>query len=95
MRLLRDTVLREAYDVIVVGAGLGGMAAASLLAHRGLSVLLIEQQAKPGGSCTSFRRKGVTYDVGTAMLYGFGESGFRPFRFLLNELEEEAEVLQH
>ncbi len=95
MRLLRDTVLREAYDVIVVGAGLGGMAAASLLAHRGLSVLLIEQQAKPGGSCTSFRRKGVTYDVGTAMLYGFGESGFRPFRFLLNELEEEVEVLQH
>jgi len=72
MRLLNDTLLRDTYDVIVVGAGLGGMTAASLLAKRGLAVLMIEQQGKPGGSCTSFRRAGVTYDVGTSMLYGFG-----------------------
>ncbi|MFO7698862.1 MAG: FAD-dependent oxidoreductase, partial [Anaerolineae bacterium] len=72
----------------------GGMTAASLLAKRGLSVLMIDQQAKPGGSCTSFRRDGITYDVGTAMLYGFGETGFKPFRFIMNELEEPVEVLQ-
>lgn len=95
MRLLNDTLLRDTYDVIVVGAGLGGMTAASLLAKRGLSVLMIEQQGKPGGSCTSFRRDGVTYDVGTAMLYGFGERGFKPFRFLFNELEEPIEVVAH
>jgi len=94
MRLTEGTVLRDAYDVIVVGAGLGGMTAASLLAKRGLSVLMIDQQGKPGGSCTSFRRDGVTYDVGTAMLYGFGETGFKPFRFIMNELEEPIEVLQ-
>ena len=95
MRLVNDTLLRDTYDVIVVGAGLGGMTAASLLAKRGLSVLMIEQQAKPGGSCTSFRRDGVTFDVGTAMLYGFGERGFKPFRFLINELEEPVEVVAH
>lgn len=95
MRLVRDRVLADSYDVVVVGAGLGGMTAASLLAKRGLSVLMIDQQAKPGGSCTSFRRDGVTFDVGTAMLYGFGERGFRPFRFILNELEEPVEVLEH
>jgi phytoene dehydrogenase-like protein len=49
----------------------------------------------PGGSCTSFRRAGVTFDVGTAMLYGFGESGLKPFRFLINELEEPVEVVAH
>jgi prolycopene isomerase len=87
--------LRDSYDVVVVGAGLGGMTAASLLAKRGLSVLMIEQQGKPGGSCTSFRRAGVTFDVGTAMLYGFGERGFKPFRFLFNELEEPVEVVAH
>ena len=55
MKLVNDTVLKENYDVIVVGAGLGGLASASLLAKRGVSVLLVEQQAKPGGSCTSFK----------------------------------------
>ena len=95
MRLIGDTVLRDSYDVIVVGAGLGGMTAASLLAKRGLSVLMIDQQDKPGGSCTSFRRQGITFDVGTAMLYGFGEHGFKPFRFLINELEEPVEVVAH
>jgi len=29
------------------------------------------------------------------MLYGFGERGFKPFRFLLNELEEPIEVVAH
>lgn len=95
MKPANDTLPRENYDVVVVGAGLGGLTAAGLLAKRGLAVLLIEQQGKPGGSCSSFRRNGVTFDVGTAMLYGFGERGFKPFRFLFNELEEPIEVVAH
>ena len=95
MNLIDGTVLRDVYDVIVVGAGLGGMAAASLLANRGLSVLMIEQQNKPGGACTSFKREDHVFDVGAAMLYGFGEKGFRPFRFVLNELEEPIDVVAH
>jgi len=95
MKLLEDAILRDQYDVIVVGAGLGGMAAASLLAKRGLSVLMVEQQGKPGGSCTSFKRQGIVFDVGTAMIYGFGEKGFKPFRFLMNELEEPIDIVAH
>jgi len=87
--------LKDAYDVIVVGAGLGGMTAASLLARRGLSVLMIDQQNKPGGACTSFKREDHVFDVGAAMLYGFGEKGFKPFRFLLNELEEPIDIVAH
>lgn len=95
MRILTDYVLKDQYDVIVVGAGLGGMTSASLLAKRGLSVLMIDQQNKPGGSCTSFKREDYVFDVGTAMIYGFGEKGFRPFRFLINELEEPIDVVAH
>jgi len=95
MKLIADTVLRDSYDVIVVGAGLGGMTAASLLAKRGLSVLMIEQQNKPGGACTSFKREDHVFDVGAAMLYGFGEKGFHPFHFLINELEEPIDVVAH
>jgi prolycopene isomerase len=95
MRILANNVLKDRYDVVVIGAGLGGMTAAGLLAKRGLSVLMIDQQNKPGGSCTSFKREDHIFDVGTAMLYGFGEKGFRPFRFLINELEEPIEMVAH
>lgn len=95
MKLFKNTYLRDHYDVIVVGAGLGGMTAASLLAKRGLQVLMIDQQNKPGGSCTSFKREGVVFDAGTAMFYGFGEKGFKPFRFLMNELDEKIDIIAH
>jgi prolycopene isomerase len=95
MKLFQNTLLHDRYDVIIVGAGLGGMTAASLLAKQRLSVLMIDQQNKPGGSCTSFKREGVVFDVGTAMIYGFGEKGFKPFRFLMNELEEPIEIIAH
>jgi prolycopene isomerase len=95
VKILPDSVIKERYDVIVVGAGLGGMTAASLLAKRSLSVLMIEQQNKPGGSCTSFKREDHVFDVGTAMIYGFGEKGFRPFRFIMNELKESIDIVAH
>jgi len=95
MKLMTGAVLCDVYDVIVIGAGLGGITAASLLAKRGLSVLMIEQQNKPGGACTSFKREDHVFDAGAAMLYGFGEKGFRPFHFLINELEEPVEVVAH
>lgn len=82
-------------DVIVIGAGISGMTAAALLAKRGLKVKLLEQHYQPGGSCGAFRRKGVTFDQGTAMLYGFGSQGSTPHRYIMNELEEEIEVIKH
>lgn len=82
-------------DVIVVGAGLAGLAAAGLLAKSGLRVIVVERNYLPGGACGAIRREGVTYDMGAAMLFGFGEKGFSPHRFLMNELEEPVEVVRH
>ena len=44
------------YDVIVVGAGLGGLTTAALMAKNGLKVLIVDQHNIPGGSSTSFVR---------------------------------------
>ncbi len=52
MKLLQDNVIRDRYDVIVVGAGIGGMTTAALLAKRGLKALMIERHYMPGGCCT-------------------------------------------
>ncbi len=87
--------MREEYDVIVIGAGIASLTSAALLAKKGLSVCVLERNDYPGGSCGSFRLKGRTVDQGTAMIFGFGESGFNPHRFVFNELEEEIEVIHH
>lgn len=83
------------YDVIVIGAGLSGLSAASLLARRGLKVAVVEHADQPGGSCGIFKREGAIFDQGAAMLYGFGEHGFNAHRFLFNCLEEPFEVTRH
>ncbi|MFU8796609.1 MAG: FAD-dependent oxidoreductase [Dehalococcoidia bacterium] len=83
------------YDVIVIGAGLSGLTAGSLLAKRGLRVAVVDRNYEPGGSCGIFRRNGVTFDQGAAMLFGFGEKGFNAHRFVFNCLEEPIDVIKH
>ncbi|MBQ6874865.1 MAG: NAD(P)/FAD-dependent oxidoreductase [Lachnospiraceae bacterium] len=48
--------MHKQYDVIVVGAGNGGLAAAANTAIAGLKTLLLEKHNIPGGCATSFRR---------------------------------------
>jgi phytoene dehydrogenase-like protein len=55
---------REAYDAIVIGAGVGGLTAAALLARRGAAVLVLDQHYVAGGQCTMFRRRQYEFDVG-------------------------------
>ena len=83
------------YDVAVIGAGLSGLTAASLLAKRGLHVALIDKSYEPGGSCGIFKRNGITFDQGAAMLFGFGDTGFNAHRFVFNCLEEPIDVIKH
>src|ERR671932_246932 len=64
-RGLRDQRPAEAYDAVVVGAGVGGLVCANLLAREGLSVLLVEQHYMVGGYCSTFRRAGYTFDAAT------------------------------
>ncbi|MCF8357856.1 MAG: NAD(P)/FAD-dependent oxidoreductase [Prolixibacteraceae bacterium] len=52
------------YDVIIIGAGLGGLTAGAKLAKQGKKVLLIEQHNRPGGCATTFKRKNFTFEVG-------------------------------
>ena len=64
-----------AWDVIVIGAGIGGLVTASQLAAKGAKVLVLERYLIPGGSGGSFQRAGYTFDVGASMIFGFGQKG--------------------
>jgi C-3',4' desaturase CrtD len=61
--------------VIVIGAGIGGLTAAALLAHRGYEVLILDQAIMPGGCASTFKRKGFTFDVGATQVAGLEPGG--------------------
>jgi phytoene dehydrogenase-like protein len=67
----------ENYDVIIIGAGLGGLVSGAKLSKEGKKVLLIEQHSIPGGCATSFKRKGFTIEVGLHEMDGFSENDLK------------------
>jgi len=64
--------VKKKYDVIVIGAGLGGLSAATMLARNGLGVLLLERHNVPGGYATSFVRGRYEFEVALHELSGIG-----------------------
>tara|TARA_B100002019_G_scaffold286039_1_gene295889 strand:- start:1485 stop:2957 length:1473 start_codon:yes stop_codon:yes gene_type:complete len=61
--------IEEAYDVVVIGSGLGGLTGANYLAKNGHKVLLLEHHYQFGGLATWFKRPGGhIFDIS---LHGF------------------------
>jgi len=61
------------YDIIVIGAGLGGLTAGAKLSVEGKKVLVIEQHSIPGGCATTFRRNDFKIEVGLHMIDGLDD----------------------
>ena len=53
---------------VVVGAGLGGLAAAIRLGARGYRVCVLDRLEEPGGRATVFRQDGFTFDAGPTII---------------------------
>lgn len=50
--------------VIIIGAGIGGLATANLLAKAGYDVHVYEKSTRPGGRAGTLKEKGFTFDTG-------------------------------
>jgi C-3',4' desaturase CrtD len=61
--------------IIVIGAGVGGLTAAALLAQRGFDVTVLEAHVDPGGCAATFFHKGYRFDVGATLVGGFHPGG--------------------
>jgi len=69
---------RDRFDVIIVGAGTGGLIAGALLTRFGKSVLVLDRHYVAGGNATVFRRKGYEFDVGIHYIGDCGPEGAVP-----------------
>ncbi|MBC7982685.1 MAG: NAD(P)/FAD-dependent oxidoreductase [Candidatus Obscuribacterales bacterium] len=78
-----ERIPEQTYDVAVIGAGIGGLTAAALLAHAGAKVALVEQHVVPGGFCHSWWRsvrhgdamRRFRFDAGAMDISGVGSRG--------------------
>ncbi len=61
--------------VVVIGAGIGGLTAASLLVKAGFDVTVLEAHVYPGGSAGTFYHKGYRFDAGATLAGGFAPGG--------------------
>ncbi len=80
------------YDVIIIGAGIGGLICGTRLAKNGLKVLIIEKHDKPGGCVTSIKRKGVNFDMGAHLIGSCNRTGI--FGRILHDLGVEVDFIQ-
>ncbi|KUG20562.1 MAG: phytoene desaturase [Methanomicrobiaceae archaeon] len=51
-------------NVVIVGAGFGGLSAAALLARQGFDVTVLEKNEQPGGRASTYREGGYSFDMG-------------------------------
>lgn len=68
----------DAYDVAVIGSGIGGLTSAALLADSGLKVLVVEQHDRPGGFCHNWIRRARDEATGARLIFRF-DSGVHDF----------------
>lgn len=65
----------SASQVVVIGAGIGGLTTAALLLHAGFPVTVLEAHVYPGGSAGTFYHKGYRFDAGATLAGGFNPGG--------------------
>ena len=65
--------MAESVDVVVIGAGFGGLGAALRAAELGARVVLSEAVKYPGGCAATFSKDGYRFEAGATLSSGLGE----------------------
>lgn len=67
--------VKSKYDVIIIGAGMGGLMCGGYLAKSGMKILIVEKNDKVGGCITSTKVDGYTIDMGAHLIGGCRRNG--------------------
>lgn len=76
--------MKEHYDVVIVGSGLGGLVSSIILAKEGYSVCVLEKNNQYGGNLQTFVRDKTIFDTGIHYIGGLeeGQNLYKYFNYL-------------
>lgn len=76
--------MKEKYDIVIIGSGLGGLVSANILAREGYSVCVLEKNNQFGGNLQTFVRDKNIFDTGVHYIgsLGKGENLYQYFKYL-------------
>ena len=69
---MNNQIINESYDIVVIGAGNGGLTVCCEAAMKGVKVILLEQHNLPGGYATSFVRGRFEFETSLYELNSWG-----------------------
>ena len=72
---MNQTIPKENYDVVIIGAGISGLTSAALFQKAGLSCCVLEMDPRPGGYMAGFERKKFRFDSAIHWLNDCGTNG--------------------
>lgn len=80
-------------SVIIIGAGIGGLSTAILLAKKGFKVTILEKNSQPGGRCGLIKQDGHIFDTGPTM-YIFPQIYRQFFRLIGENIDDHLRLLR-
>lgn len=76
--------MKDKYDIVVVGSGLGGLVSAIILAKEGYKVCVLEKNKQFGGNLQTFSRNKTIFDTGVHYIGGLapGQNLYHYFKYI-------------
>ena len=92
----KEQRIEDSYEVVVIGAGNGGLAATAFLAKKGIKVLCLEQHNLPGGVASSFVRGRFEFETSLHELASYGPPSNKGSirRFFEDKIKIDTEFVQ-
>jgi len=77
-------MIKDKYDIVIIGSGLGGLVSANILARHGYHVCVLEKNRQYGGNLQTFVRERSIFDTGVHYIgsLGAGENLHQYFTYL-------------